>query len=162
MTERISHGEARRQEKHGHVAGGVRSAEYNLWQNMRQRCGNPKHSHYHRYGGRGIRVCDEWQNSFSSFISHIGPRPSAQHSIDRIDNDGNYEPGNVRWATRKAQTRNYSRNIMLTYNGETLCLEDWASRIGIDPMGLKWRVKNYPLEVALTKPVQARKRVRLG
>lgn len=73
---------------------------------MRQRCLNPKAIGYKRYGGRGITVCDQWRDSFEAFLADVGPRPSAAHSIDRIDNDGNYEPGNVRWATTAQQHAN--------------------------------------------------------
>lgn len=80
--------------------------EYRLWANIKNRCYNVKYAGYKDYGGRGIRVCDEWRNSFESFYKYIGNRPSASHSLDRINNDGNYEPGNVRWATRKEQNNN--------------------------------------------------------
>jgi hypothetical protein len=81
-----------------------------IWHGMRLRCSSPKRKAYHRYGGRGIRVCDRWQASFESFLEDIGQRPSPLHTMDRIDNDGNYEPGNVRWATRATQVRNRSRS----------------------------------------------------
>jgi hypothetical protein len=81
--------------------------EYNSWANMVQRCHNPDHPKFHYYGGRGISVCSVWRESFPAFLAHIGPRPSPGHSIDRFpDNNGNYEPGNVRWATQKEQVAN--------------------------------------------------------
>lgn len=79
---------------------------YGCWQSMKKRCNNPKDPFYHRYGGRGIKVCDRWQQSFRDFLSDVGPRPSKTYTLDRIDNDGDYEPGNVRWATPKEQTAN--------------------------------------------------------
>lgn len=82
------------------------TAEYDAWVDMKRRCLNYKAPNFKNYGGRGIRVCDAWVDSFEAFIEHIGPRPSLKHSIDRIDNDGHYEPGNVRWATMSAQLFN--------------------------------------------------------
>ena len=79
---------------------------YACWRAMRSRCRNPKHQAYPNYGGRGIDICQEWFQDFDAFAKHIGPRPHKTYSIDRIDNDGNYEPGNVRWASMKAQARN--------------------------------------------------------
>lgn len=79
--------------------------EYNAWCSMRQRCNNPRCEPYPRYGGRGIRVAPEWDD-FEQFVKDVGPRPSFRHSLDRIDNNGHYEPGNVRWATKWVQNRN--------------------------------------------------------
>lgn len=84
----------------------VHRAEYQCWINMIDRCTNEACANYHRYGGRGIRVCARWMNSFRDFLLDMGPRPDARLSIDRINNDGNYEPGNCRWATRKEQRAN--------------------------------------------------------
>jgi hypothetical protein len=76
---------------------------------MIQRCTNPNEAGYKNYGGRGIRVCDAWLSSFEAFYAHVGPKLSPKLSLDRIDNDGNYEPGNVRWATRSEQRMNRRR-----------------------------------------------------
>lgn len=84
--------------------------EYRAWANMRDRCGNPCNPEYKNYGMRGVTVCEEWIGSFESFLGHIGMRPSADHSIDRIDVNGNYEPGNVRWATIDIQNNNKRRS----------------------------------------------------
>lgn len=101
---------AARQRKHGHARGSnAVTPEYRAWADAKARCLNPKTKNWHRYGGRGIRMSEEWIGDFKSFLSHIGPRPSAGHSLDRHpNNDGNYEPGNVRWATSGQQRRNQS------------------------------------------------------
>lgn len=92
------------------VVGGVPGTVhplYSTWRGMIRRCHDPRTSAFDGYGGRGIRVCDRWRHSFETFLSDVGPRPSPKHSIDRFpDNDGNYEPGNVRWATPKEQSNN--------------------------------------------------------
>ena len=104
-----------------------RTPEYNIWMSMKKRCLNKSHKSYHLYGGRGISVCDKWMG-FSGFIEDVGLRPSKNHSLDRIDNNGNYEPQNVRWATRREQQRNKRNNRLITYNGETKCLSEWVAK----------------------------------
>lgn len=81
--------------------GMAKSIENKIWSWMIGRCHNPRHEKFSYYGGRGITVCDEWRESFIAFFNHVGPRPSQQHTLERINNDGNYEPGNVRWGTKK-------------------------------------------------------------
>lgn len=92
--------------KHGAAPRSGSSSEYQSWLHLKQRCGNHKHRAYKYYGGRGITVCDRWKNSFEAFLADMGPKPSLRHSIDRINNDGNYEPGNCRWATKVEQRQN--------------------------------------------------------
>jgi len=86
--------------------GNKPAPEYGAWAAMKTRCTNPNSNRWHDYGGRGISVCDEWSEDYLAFLNHVGRKPSPAHSLDRIDNDGNYEPGNVRWATRKQQLAN--------------------------------------------------------
>ncbi len=92
--------------RHGHCAHGRRSPEYHSWRAMIARCERPSMRSFCRYGARGISVCSRWRHGFPVFLADMGPRPSSDHSIDRIDNDGDYEPGNCRWATMKEQMRN--------------------------------------------------------
>lgn len=96
--------------------GGTGSAEYRAWYAMRRRCNDPKNKAYKNYGGRGITVCDEWQSDFQAFLDHIGPKPSPDLSLDRIDNNRGYEPGNVRWADQSTQSRN-RRPFMINPRG---------------------------------------------
>jgi hypothetical protein len=143
--------------KHGGSRRGRELPEYAIWCSMIKRCENPNETHYPHYGGRGITVCERWRNDFAAFLADMGSRPSPQHSIDRIDNDGNYEPGNVRWATDKDQARNTTRNHWITFNGETLCLVAWAERIGMSHVGLLNRLrKGWSIERALTTPPDAK------
>lgn len=107
------------------------STLHGIWRGMVGRCYNPKIRSYARYGGRGIKVCERWRTSFENFLVDMWPRPSLGHSLDRINNDGDYEPSNCRWATRHEQSRNHSRTILLTFNGETKCISDWARELGL-------------------------------
>jgi hypothetical protein len=91
---------------HGATKGRTETLEYKVWTGIRKRCFNPKSKSYPDYGGRGITMCNRWFVSFADFLSDMGPRPSAQHSIERDDNDGNYEPGNCRWVTKAEQAKN--------------------------------------------------------
>jgi hypothetical protein len=113
--------------------------EFRVWCHMRRRCGSPTNPRFADYGGRGILVCERWAD-FSQFLADMGHAPSPNHSIDRIDNNGNYEPGNCRWATNHEQSRNTRRTRLLTIAGQTMCLKDWAARIGIGDRALSARI----------------------
>jgi hypothetical protein len=127
--------------------------EYHIWHNMRTRC-TPGWREFHNYGGRGISVCERWANSFEAFYEDMGPRPSENHSIDRIDNDGNYEPGNCRWATRKEQGRNTRFNVMIEYNGAIRCAAEWAEIFRLSTSNILSRLSlGWSIERALTTPV---------
>ena len=129
---------------------------HRAWSSMFQRCHNPNHKFYSYYGGRGIAICQRWQDSFESFLEDMGELPSPLHSLDRIDNDGDYCPSNCRWATQKEQRRNTRINIMLTYQGKTLCLGEWAEITGLNYYTLYSRVKSgWTDEDVLTKPIGA-------
>ena|SRR5208283_3388198 len=110
--------------KHGHARHGARTPEYRTYNSMIQRCQNPRTPYFKNYGGRGIRVCDRWKNSFEAFLVDMGPRPLgrngqvAAYSIERVNNDGNYEPDNCKWATKKEQRanqRSYSQHSSGTH-----------------------------------------------
>lgn len=125
-------------------------SEVSVWNGMKSRCRNKRDRIYKHYGGRGIKVCDRWLNSFDAFIEDMGRRPSKKHSIDRIDVNGDYEPSNCRWTTQKEQARNTRRNVLVTFNGETRCISDWAERTGIKYGTLKQRIRHgWPIEIAL-------------
>lgn len=124
--------------------------EYSSWCHMKSRCKNPDNKDYPDYGARGIDVCDEWLESFDSFIRDMGVKPSINHSIDRIDNEKGYCKDNCRWATDWQQSRNKRSNIIIEFNGEAMILQDWADRIGISWVTLYERLQKHPIEKALT------------
>ena len=140
---------------HGFARRGFkRIPEYPVWVGMRRRCNNPNDEKYPRYGGRGIKVCERW-NSFENFIEDMGRRPGPEYSIDRIDNNGNYEPGNCRWATSKEQSRNTVQNRFLEFNDEVFCVTDWAIKVDITRGVLHSRLeRGWTIEKALTTPLR--------
>lgn len=135
-----------RKRKTWHRRTGLRARfpkEYNSWMAARRRCYYAKDVSFKYVGGRGLGMCDRWRYSFQSFIEDMGPKPSASHSIDRIDNDRGYDPGNCRWATGLEQMANTRTTRLLTFKGETLCLSAWARKTGI-PMGtIISRIKRF-------------------
>jgi hypothetical protein len=119
---------------------------YCAWTDMNRRCYNRASNNFHNYGGRGISVCERWRNSFEAFRDDMGPRPAGM-SIERIDNDGNYEPGNCRWATRSEQNRNTRQNRLVTFNNETRCVSGWAEILKISRWAVYYRHKHgIPLD----------------
>lgn len=136
---------------HGATCGRTMSPEYQCWRGMLERCTNPNNRAFRHYGGRGIRVCERWQTDFTAFLADMGKRPSEAHSLDRYPNrDGNYEPGNVRWATYSEQARNKSTTRFLTHDGQTLCVVEWAERLGIPAATLYDRLQSgWPVERVL-------------
>ena len=139
--------------------GKTTTPEYNVWVSMRKRCFKENHKSYKYYGGRGIIVCDRWRNSFENFILDMGERPSLLHSLDRINNNGNYEPSNCKWSTDKEQTRNQRNNVLVTFNGETKCLAEWSEIYGLGWKCLHYRifVAKWDLEKAFTFPKEERR-----
>lgn len=136
--------------------GMYRTSEYAAWVNMLRRCTTGTKTYAHmsaRYGDRGITVCAAWRESFISFYEHIGPKPTPQHTLDRVDNDRGYEPGNVRWATRAEQARNRSSTKMLTLDGDTQPIIVWAERFGHHRSLIGSRLKaGWDVERAITTP----------
>lgn len=133
------------------------SCEYRIRLTMIQRCHNPSCPAYSRYGGRGIVVCDSWRKSFENFYADMGPRPSKDHSIDRIDNDGPYCKENCRWATSREQSLNKSSTTAVIHNGMQMSVTEWAELLGIERNTLNARLsRGWSVEEALNRPVQKR------
>ncbi len=132
--------------------------EYFIWSGMKTRCYNDKRKGYENYGGRGITVCDRWFCSYDNFISGMGPRPSPQHTIDRIDNDLGYSPDNCRWATRREQNNNSRRQNMMTHRNKSMNLTQWARELNMSRKGLTDRfAAGWSQERALSKPNQKKR-----
>jgi hypothetical protein len=137
--------------KHGLARKGKRHPLYGTWQSMCRRCADPENAGWPNYGGRGIRVCKRWRESVAAFVQDVerlGPRPPG-HTLDRIENDGDYEPGNVRWAPAPVQRRNQRRVTWVTIGSRRMCLKDWCAELG----------KNYATVKAYTRrgrtPIEA-------
>ncbi len=139
---------------HGHTQGGIQSPEWRAWNGMLHRCYSKYGPSYARYGGRGIKVCARWRNSFENFLEDMGPRPSSKHSIDRKKNNRGYNPGNCRWATALEQQNNKSSNRHLSFRGRTQTLSLWAREAGLKASTIWRRLEKYgwSVERALTTP----------
>lgn len=127
--------------RHGEARDGKVTPEYRSWRHLLGRCLNPNDDAYPDYGGRGITVCDRWKFSYESFLADVGRRPTAKHSIGRIDNDQGYFPENVRWESQTEQNRNKRNNRLLTLNGETRCITEWCAITGMSKECLLYRLK---------------------
>ncbi len=140
----------------GAMIGGKVSPEYIIWAGMKARCSNPKHDRYGSYGGRGIKVCARWMK-FENFLADMGQRPNGRYSIERKNTDGDYEPSNCIWLPLSKQARNTTVNRRITFNGETLCIAEWAERLGLSQSTLTERLEKWTLERALTEPCHSNK-----
>lgn len=128
------------------------SSEYSSWESMKSRVLNPKNKHYKNYGGRGIKICENWLNSFESFFKDMGIKPNKKYSLERIDVNGDYEPSNCRWTSRYIQDRNKRNNIHICYNNENFILTDLAKKVNMHPQTLKARLaRGLPIEEAILK-----------
>lgn len=129
---------------------------YGVWSTMKGRCYNPNNSKYKRYGGRGIIVCQEWREFQPFYEWAMSHGYTEELTIDRINNDGNYEPANCRWATLKEQANNKCNTIIITFNSETKTLSEWAKKLNISRLCLWKRIylRNWSVEKALTTPLK--------
>jgi hypothetical protein len=132
--------------------GMSKTPTYKSWTHMRERCFNPGDKRFKHYGGRGITVCPEWKNDFSIFLRDMGVKPEKM-TLDRIDNNGNYEPGNCRWASNKEQSNNRSNNTFVKFNGEHVRIREVASKFGLTYGGMRHRIhsKTYSKEIFSTE-----------
>lgn len=128
---------------HGDCSNGKISAENKIWQGIVKRCENRHEKSWPLYGGRGIKICSSWRNSYAQFLKDMGRRPSENHSIDRINNDGNYEPNNCRWATQKEQNNNTRVNHKVNFRGIILNITQVARLLGMSRWVLLWRLKTW-------------------
>lgn len=145
------------------MAGGPRKTHgmtnrpvYRVWCTMKARCYNPKTESYPRYGGRGITVCDRWLESFENFYSDMGPRPSAKHTLERKNNDGNYCPENCEWIVAEKQASNRRNNHLVTFRGRTLPISHWNSELGFPTGTISQRMQKlgWSAEKAMTTPIR--------
>lgn len=136
-------------ERHGGRTKSHTDPEYRSWQQMRQRCRNPKHHAFARYGTLGI--CERWDD-YSNFLADMGRRPTLAHTLDRIDNAKGYSPENCRWATKKEQGRNRADNKLIEFRGKRQTVADWADELGISRNAIYIRLaKGWPVDRALAK-----------
>jgi hypothetical protein len=137
----LTHGESQKNE----------TVEYKTWTGIIARCYNQNETGFKNYGGRGIVMCEAWKNSFQSFLKDMGRRPTPTHTIDRINNNGNYEPSNCKWSTKKEQGKNKRNNHWIECNGETMIFADWVRKLDIGDAYLRKLLKIKPMELIVAK-----------
>lgn len=135
--------------RHGHQRRGATTKTYRAWREMLQRCERPTHKNYARYGGRGIEVCAAW-HWFDNFLADMCEAP-VDRTLGRIDNDGPYSRENCRWETRREQAANTRRNVIVTHNGQSMCVAAWARALRVDVKTLTSRLKKWGIDRALTQ-----------
>lgn len=128
------------------------SPEYTTWKGMKQRCLNENSPVFRHYGARGISVCAEWRNSFEKFLSDVGKRPTPKHTLERLDNNGNYDPANCKWATRREQSLNRRVTVKLTHNGITKTLREWEAETGVHWHNIYCRMRQGHDSATCIKP----------
>jgi hypothetical protein len=133
------------------------TVEYTAWDSMKKRCHSPSAGNFKHYGARGVAVCQEWRDSFEVFLAHIGPRPSPLHSVDRIDGTRGYEPGNVRWATKKVQQNNVRTNVRVDAHGMSMTIAEWADHLGASAGAMRMRIARGADPVSVIEAFAARK-----
>ena len=130
-----------------------KSPEHSVWVGMKQRCTNPNKRDYRWYGAKGVKVCEEWMHSFLSFYGHIGAKPTPAHTVDRINVEKGYEPGNVRWATQQEQVENTTVVRMIYLNGKTQSVSAWEREMGLSKGQVKARENNgWTTDAAILTP----------
>lgn len=137
-----------------------RTPEYGAWRDMRNRCLSPKNRAYHRYGGRGITICERWRNDYQLFLADMGARPSKRHSLDRINNDGPYSPENCAWRRYEEQNRNRTNTVIINWRGRDVSLSRLAARTKLDYNNLYRRIfiLKWSVEDALITPYRKLRR----
>lgn len=146
--------------KHRYKHGQTNIPEYGVWGGMRNRCNNPNHPKFAQYGGRGINVCDRWDD-FANFLADMGERPSPRHSIERIDNNGDYTPENCKWGTLIEQMNNQQKTLMIDYQDRTQSLSIWCRELNIPRYRTYKRIyiRGWDIERAFTEPQHKNKYV---
>lgn len=135
----------------------TKSSEYRIWLGIKKRCYNPNSNNYENYGNRGIKMCDRWRYSFENFLSDMGSRPTNQHSIERRENNGDYEPNNCFWATRFIQSRNTRLTLFVDFRGEKKCVVDLCAEFGKNANTVRARLRTgWDIENAIFAPSNAK------